>query len=194
MNNKQRSIGKQIRQIRKLKKLTIEELASRTGFTSSFISQFERDLTTASIASLQKIAAELDIDISSLFNQNEEKTLEYEKNPVLIKKSGREKIIHSAPLNTIDYLLNKQGQTEVVYSEVEIGGSSREAYLHNSNEKIVIVLRGEMSIKIEQQEYILYEGDSLTFSSTSYHEWKNIGNCTLELIWIIAHPSSTWVN
>lgn len=194
MKKNQKSIGSQIRKIRKSKKITIEDIASRTGFTSSFISQFERDLTTASIASLQKITAELDINISSLFiiNEIEENKFEYKQEPELIRKSGREKIIHSAPLKTIDYFLNKQGKTEVIYSEVEVGGSSREAYLHNSNEKIVTVLQGQMRLIIDKKEYLLCKGDTITFSSQSFHEWENTGIEVLELIWIISHHSSNW--
>ena len=46
--------------------MTIPQLAAATGLTNGFISQLERDLTSASLSSLARIAAALDVRLGHL--------------------------------------------------------------------------------------------------------------------------------
>ena len=51
-------LGTNIREYRKNKKLTIKELAERTGLSIGYISQVEREEAEPSLSSLRKIARE----------------------------------------------------------------------------------------------------------------------------------------
>ena len=62
-----RVIGSNIRQIRKDKKLTLKQLARRTGLSVSLLSQIERSETAPTISSLYKISVGLQTRVSSLF-------------------------------------------------------------------------------------------------------------------------------
>ena len=52
-------LGDKIREVRKRADFTLNQLASASGLTASYISQVERNLTEPSISSLRKIAAAL---------------------------------------------------------------------------------------------------------------------------------------
>ncbi len=188
MQQNNQSIGEQIRSIRKAKGITINELSRITGFTASFISQFERDITKGSIASIQKIASALDINVSSLFHgfENENQTLQ---SVSIIRKENRRELTYPDG-KSIDYLLTgMEGNLEVIYSVVEPGGGSGDPYSHESEQECVVILKGQMEISVDQSTFILNQGDTINFSSRLPHAWRNIGNDSLEVIWIITPPS-----
>lgn len=60
-------IGESIRGLRKDKELTLKQMSRRTGLSVSLLSQIERAESSASLSSLYKIAAALDVRIQDLF-------------------------------------------------------------------------------------------------------------------------------
>lgn len=60
-------LGKQIRKLRKEKKMTMKELAKNVDVTEQAISQYERGIRTPSQQIVKKIALALDVDIDSLY-------------------------------------------------------------------------------------------------------------------------------
>ncbi|MER2089693.1 helix-turn-helix domain-containing protein [Sporosarcina sp. JAI121] len=182
------SIGEQIRSIRQAKGITINYISKKTGFTSSFISQLERGLTKGSISSIQKIANELDIKISSLFYNIEEE--DHKAPSISITRKDNRRTINYPDEKTIDYLLSeRKGNLEVFYTEIKQGGESGEYYSHDSEKECIIVLKGQMEISVDESKYVLNAGDTINFCSQSPHAWKNAGEDTLEVIWIITHPN-----
>ncbi|SDJ16228.1 cupin domain-containing protein [Alteribacillus bidgolensis] len=187
--NETNTVGEKLRTIRLSKGVTLNMIASQTGLTSSFISQFERGLTTASIASMQKIVQVLDIPLASLFDKEmvEDDTAD---NVSIVRKDNRRQLSFPKPALTNDYLLtNLDGKLQVIYSTIEPGGKSGEPYSHNSDEECIIILSGVMEITINNKTYELHEGDTIKFTSRSPHDWKNTGENTLEALWIITPPS-----
>ncbi len=57
------SLGAKIREVRQKAKLTLNDLASKTGLTASYISQVERGLIDPSISSLRRISAVLEVPL-----------------------------------------------------------------------------------------------------------------------------------
>lgn len=184
------NIGVKLRELRTAKGKTINQIAKETGLTSSFISQFERGLTTASIASIQRITKALNENLSSLFTDDDPQVIDQNQKPVVMRKSQRRILTYPSPENTVDYLLTGLGgRFEVIYSKVEPGGGSGEPYTHDSDEECIIIIRGIMEVIIGELKYVLEEGDSVTFCSRIPHGWKNAGSDSLEVIWVIAPPT-----
>ena len=68
----QLELGARIRSVRQARRLTLRDVSERAGVTESFLSQVERDVTSPSIASLQRIARALDLSIAQLFAEEPE--------------------------------------------------------------------------------------------------------------------------
>lgn len=184
MNAKNLSIGEQIRIIRKEKKITIHEIAEKTGLTSSFISQFERNLTKGSVASIQKIAHALGINVSSLF-QGEENEKPPFQSASIVRYENRKKMTYPDG-KLIDYMLTSgEGHLQVLYCIVQPGGGSGTHYEHDGEEECVTILEGQMEISVDTNTYILNKGDTINFSSKLPHAWRNIGNDVMKVMWII---------
>src|SRR6202795_4591454 len=60
-------VGERLRAIRRLRRCTLRTVSERSGLSESFLSQVERGRSSASIASLRRIAEALGISIADLF-------------------------------------------------------------------------------------------------------------------------------
>ena len=63
------TLGEKIRLIREERRLTISELANRSGISVSYLSEIERDTVNPSIATLRRIAEELEVSIADLMGK-----------------------------------------------------------------------------------------------------------------------------
>lgn len=70
-------IGKKIRYYRTLRSLTQDELAERIGSTGSYIGRIERGEQNVKLATIEKIATALELNVFVLFNQDVEPLQEY---------------------------------------------------------------------------------------------------------------------
>jgi DNA-binding NtrC family response regulator len=61
------AIGRQIRDLRKGRGLTLRQLSRRTNLSVSLLSQIERAESSASVSSLFKVATALDVPLTDLF-------------------------------------------------------------------------------------------------------------------------------
>ena len=61
------TIGKNIRELRKARGLTLKQMSRRTKLSVSLLSQIERAESSASVSSLFKVATALDVKITDLF-------------------------------------------------------------------------------------------------------------------------------
>ncbi len=63
------SIGRNIRNLRKKRKLTLKQMARRTGLSVSLLSQIERAESSASVSSLFKVSGALSCRLKDLFGE-----------------------------------------------------------------------------------------------------------------------------
>jgi len=82
-------LGSRLRNLRRRQKMTLEKLAKRTGLTSSFLSQVERNVAFPSVKSLREIASGLNTKVSCFFEEEGTKSTEIS---CLLRKT-REKIL-----------------------------------------------------------------------------------------------------
>jgi DNA-binding NtrC family response regulator len=61
------TIGRNIRELRKTRGLTLKQMSRRTNLSVSLLSQIERAESSASVSSLFKVATALDVKITDLF-------------------------------------------------------------------------------------------------------------------------------
>ena len=93
-------IGQRIRNYRLQKKLSQEELAERCGLHPTYIGQVERGEKNATIESVSKISAGLEVSLSTLF-ENVESTGRPENN----YPSQAYNLVQSLPLSTQEKLI-----------------------------------------------------------------------------------------
>ncbi|MCX8996068.1 XRE family transcriptional regulator [Rhizobiaceae bacterium BDR2-2] len=180
-----RGIGQRIKTFRTTRRLTLRELGEMTGTTASFISQLERGLSGANTSTLMRIATALGIGISDLFEDGTVLTHQIVRKadrPALPPSEGyRKTLLSSRPIR----------EFEVYSGEFEPGGSTGEdAYVHGGTNEMFLVIRGEVELTLGTERFILREGDSVEYSTSTPHRTRNIGPERAEVLWIISPPTS----
>lgn len=189
-------LGASIRSLRVGKGLKIVDVAKATGLTSSLISQVERAIISPSIETLKKIAAALDTPLGYFFTNSVAP-----ENPVVNKSSEiisrpspvihpHERKMLSPGKGVTFYLLNPDmsGPIEFIYNIYEPGANTGiKQYTHPGSE-CGLILKGELLITIEDESYLLKEGDSITFDSQRPHSKSNTGTDPCLCVWANTPP------
>ena len=144
----------------------------------------ERGRSSASVATLQRLAAAVGIEISDLFaeeSQSEPRVLRHQERQLLEwGHLGRKALLTPKPFHSL----------EVVAAAFDPGGSTGdEPYTHGDSEELLVVLKGVVHLQLGTEVFELRAGDSIDYRSSSPHRLTNAGNGTAEVIWIISPPS-----
>lgn len=169
--------GAEIREIRKQKQLTLQSLAEKTGLSSSLLSQIERGLVDPTVGTFWKICSALDVPINHFFRINEG------QDPVI--RGNQRKVIQLRNTNVKYHVLTplQQGKIEFLLVEIEPGETLQPELVSHSGEECGFIIQGELKVLLDDQEYHLYEGDSMGFVSTKPHRYINPSNNVSISIW-----------
>lgn len=179
-------LGQRLKDLRLRRRLSLRQLADRTGTSASFISQLERGLTGASTASLNQISSALGVTVAALFEEpatpSPEGVLRRSQRPAIPTSHGCRKTLLSRRPAT---------EMEVYVGEFEIGGSTGpDLYTHGDAHEMLVVTRGVVEVSLGLSRHVLEEGDSIEYATSTPHRTENIGNGRAEVMWIIAPPTS----
>ena len=177
-------LGGRIRSLRLARRATLRELAAQAAVTESFLSQVERGVASPSIASVQRIARALDTSIAELFAADE-------RAGTVVRVGDRRKIVYQG-LGAVDEFLTRgtDGRIQVIYSTIQPGGGTGdEAYTHDSDEEVVVVLEGALDLWVGTEHFRLETGDAVTHSSRVPHRNTNPGPGVARVLFCITPPS-----
>ncbi len=177
-------LGPRIRGLRLVRGMTLRELATEAGVTESFLSQVERGVASPSIASVRRIARGLGHSIADLFEEDE-------TSGRLVRAAERRRVAYPG-LGAYDEFLTRaeNGRIQVILSTIEPGGGTgEEAYTHDSDEEVVIVLAGALELWVGTEHYLLGEGDAITHPSRVPHRNTNPGSDVARVLFCITPPS-----
>jgi transcriptional regulator with XRE-family HTH domain len=177
-------LGARIRSRRLARHETLRQLAAQAAVTESFLSQVERGVASPSIASVQRIARALDTSIAELFASDE-------RAGTLVRVGDRRKVVYQG-LGAVDEFLTRgtDGRLQVIYSTIQPGGGTGdEAYTHDSDEEVVVVLEGSLDLWVGSEHYRLETGDAVTHPSRVPHRNTNPGPGIARVLFCITPPS-----
>ena len=177
-------VGERLRAIRLLRRRTLKEVAEAAGVSESFVSQLERGRTNASVASLQRIATALGIEVSDLFASNglpRPRVLRREaREPIVWGHLGRKSLLTPKPFHAL----------EVIAAEFDPGGSTGdEPYTHGDSEELLVVVEGDVHLQLGTELHELAAGDSVHYQSSTPHRVSNLGDEAAEVMFVISPPS-----
>jgi transcriptional regulator with XRE-family HTH domain len=177
-------LGERLRAIRLLRRQTLRDVAGAAGVSESFVSQLERGRSSASVATLQRLAAALRIEISDLF------ATETPAQPRVLHRGDR-RLLEWGHLGHKALLTPKPFHSlEVVAAQFEPGGSTGdEPYTHGDSEELLLVLAGRIQLQLDAQLFDLATGDSVNYRSSTPHRVSNRGDAPAEVLFVISPPS-----
>jgi transcriptional regulator with XRE-family HTH domain len=181
----ERQVGEQIRELRLIKRLTLQQLADLVGVSVGYLSQIERNRSRLPIGTLRKICDVLGVHISWFFPSTPEGPPE--ERGVIVRRKNRRRLSFTG-LGINEQLLspNLSGPLELLMSTIEPGADSGD-YSHSGSEAGIVV-RGTMELWVSGRYFLLEEGDSFSFSSTEPHRCRNPGEIPAQVVWVITPP------
>nr|WP_281381600.1 XRE family transcriptional regulator [Conexibacter arvalis] len=172
-----------MRTIRTRRRLTLRDVAERSGLSESFVSQLERGRANASIASLQKLTDALGTTLADLFmpgrGPGTRVLREHERPHLGYGILGRKYLLTPTPLEHL----------EVFIGRFDEGGSTGEPVAHGDSDELFLVMRGRFRLEVGSEVFVLETGDSVNYRSSSPHRAENIGQGRGDVMWVISPPS-----
>lgn len=179
-------LGKVIRERRGEGRLTLRDLARKTGFSPSYLSQIERGVITPSVSALRKIADAFGVTVGTLFDQAERPGTTQRK---VVRRHERRIITY--PGSKIENQLlapDLRRKMEPFWVRARPGIKSP-VYVHDG-EEFAFVLKGTMTIWAGDERFVLKTGDAIYLESSVPHRWENSGRGDAVVLWVTTPP--TW--
>jgi len=175
-------IGSRMKDLRIQQKITLKDVAKKTGLTTSFLSQLERDLTSSSVSSLEKIAHALNTKIGYFFEREEKKELIFIKKGIGKQVLDKEKGISCEVLAAGILNIKMQPQVFTLGKDSEL----TKELMYPEGEKFGMVLKGKLELLYDSEKLALEEGDSIYCAYTQKPKRMiNIGETEAKFLWII---------
>jgi transcriptional regulator with XRE-family HTH domain len=166
-------IGKKIHHIRLQNRLTLQEIAQRTGFTKGYLSLIEQGKKSPPIATLSKISRAFGIDIGAFFEQKKP-----ENSILLVKKGEREVVVRDGTIFGYRYEsiapMKKQKKMEPFIITLPSKSKEEDRFDHEG-EELFYVLEGKINFFYGDRKYLLNEGDCIYFDSGIPHRGEGVG-------------------
>jgi len=175
---KQLQVSKQVRRLRAAQGLSVRTLASRAGFSPSFISQVENGQVSPSIASLERIATALGVTLAGFF------VTQRTDAAVVVRAGERQELASSWSQAHIESLgpMSGASRLEAVMITIVPGGRSGKHPSGHPGEEFALVFDGDVSLTLGTDVHILHQGDTASFSSETPHLWENSSTHTARIV------------
>jgi transcriptional regulator with XRE-family HTH domain len=185
-------LGRRIRTLRLERKLTLQAVAGTARVSQSLISQVERGLASPSINTLRRIAGALDVPIAGLFlgGDMSEDESDVTGRRLVVRRHER-KGLH-VPRSKVVYELltpDLNRKIEFIWIEYEPGAITHAEPMSHPGEENAVCLEGSVVVTIDRQEFVLTEGDSISFDSGRPHQVENRSNRRAVLVSAITPPA-----
>jgi len=178
------AVGAQVRELRKVKGMTLQQVADASEISVGYLSLIERNQTKLPIGVLRKISEALGVHMSWFFHADSSPSHERE----IVVRSGNRRRLTFTGLGIEEELLspNLSGPLEMLMSTIQPGADSGD-YSHDGVDA-GLVLSGSLDLWIGGRHFRLEEGDSFTFNSTEIHRCANPGTVPTKVVWVVTPP------
>lgn len=174
-------LGKRLRALRHEQGLTLADLGERVGLSTSYLSQIERGITTPSLSKLTTIASTLDVGVAHFFEADT-------SSPRVVKANQGKRIYDTS--DTIVELMSAAPTDKRIqpYRVTCQPGTSREQPRIHSGEGFYFVLKGQLTVTVGEETFVLNAGDSIHYQALRSHSWRNDNEEECIAIWAVSPP------
>ncbi len=174
-------LGGRVKEFRRGRGLTLEELAELSGVSRAMISKLERGEKNPTLVVAAKLAEGLGVTLSQLAGMEE-------RREVVVVPRERRMVMRDPETGFERQLLspNFVGRgVEFIRNEIPEGSTSGEFPPHRRGvEEHIVVERGSLRATLGGEEYLLEEGDAVYFEADVPHRFDNAGEgeCSYYLV------------
>ncbi|MEL6265773.1 MAG: XRE family transcriptional regulator [Pseudomonadota bacterium] len=180
-------LGPKLRRYRRLRELTLSELATRAGCSESMLSKIETQRVNPSLTLLRRLAAALDLNVATLFDEAGagEVVSRCGQRPRLdddALRSGDGVILERLVAHDAATML--QGNIHIV-----LPGGASDGLIAHVGEEMGYLLEGRLELVVDGKTWVLEPGDSFHFRSELPHGYRNPGDSVARVLWVNTPPT-----
>ncbi len=182
-------LGERLRHRRRVRDMSLKELAELSGISIGLLSQIERGLSSPSLRVLASIADALNVGLGNLFDESLSSELP-QKDKIVVHAAERKKLGFWRTGISKELLTPSTGRSglEIFMVMLEPGGTTGGQQYSHDGEEGGLVLEGRIVIEVDGKEHRLEAGDSFRFDSARQHSFRTLGNAPARVLWVNAHP------
>lgn len=177
-------LGTRLRRRRKVRGLSLKEVASRAEVSIGLVSQVERGLTMPSVRSLGAICSALEMPVGWLFD-----TVDAADADDLVVRRHQRRVLDLGAKGMVKELMTPDSCTGIQMMRLVIrpGGSTGDVpYNHPSGAKCGTVLSGQLMLEVDGDIRRLAAGDSFAFAATRMIRFWCEDSETAEVLWVVS--------
>lgn len=163
------AIGPKVRQLRRQKNLSLQQLAERSGVSAAAIHKLERNGMVPTITTLMKLASALNRPVSFFVDEQDP------DHAVVVRAAERKAVYTSKDGLALESVSGPYGRFFMAgaVAIVEPKADSGPKPMEHPGEELVYVLSGSLCFEIDGEEHVLRRGDTLHFRTDRPHRWWN---------------------
>ncbi len=180
-------LGKNLKHLRKVRKMTLNALSEKSGVQIATLSRMENDSMTGTLDSHANICKALGISLADFYRE-----IESAHKIVSVHGRGEESRSLIRPRKAaVEMLTTSLADKKMMPLLVKIrrGGASSREKNKVGTEKFIYVLEGKIRAKIGNDEYGLSKSDSIYFDASLPHVFYNNGKGETRLIAVVSPPT-----
>lgn len=180
------AVGKRLRQLRQRVGRSLQEVSAATGLSIGLISQIERGLSSPSVKMLCALGDTLGVGLAWFFEETPEDSSAEHK--YIVRRELRAHLSMSQGGVQKDLLSpDATRPLQLFFIRVEPGGTTGEGLYAHSGESNGFVLSGQLLLRIEEERFMLRDGDSFLISANVQRWFSNPDmSRPTTLVWAVA--------
>lgn len=184
MDHLNKLLAQNLKRLRDDQKLSLDKVAKLTGVSKSMLGQIERGEANPTISTVWKIANGMKVSFTALINKPQRETEIIRKNDIEPLTEGNGKYI------AYPYFPYEDGRRFEMYRiDIERGGYLNADPHPDGTYEFITVFEGELTVRFDDEEHTLYEGEAIKFRADCNHFYHNSGEKKLQLSMVLYYQT-----
>ncbi|MGM9923519.1 MAG: helix-turn-helix domain-containing protein [Bacillus sp. (in: firmicutes)] len=178
----QQIIANNLAEIRKSRALSLNQVAEMTGVSKAMIAQIEKGKSNPTVTTLWKIANGLQVSFSVFMKEGDGPkvtTITVDELESIIDEDGNYLVYSIFPYHP-------EKKFEIYAIDLKPG------FRHNAErhlgEEYILLKSGELTLKVNNEEYVLKTGEALSFAADVDHSYINATEDMVSFYNVIYYP------
>jgi len=181
------NIGSKLKELRKAKKLTLQDVAGETGFSAALISQIENNNISPPIATLSRLAKFYDVKMGHFFSEGEEECrfeiVRANERTVIPRVISQDGTSHGYFYESLSRN-KKNKKMDPFFLTLNDIATNTGTYNHEG-EEFLFIMKGSAELLLDDQRITLNEGDAAYFDSTLKHRLLSSGSGEVKVMAVV---------
>lgn len=178
----QETIANNLAKLRKSRGLSLDQVAELTGVSKAMIAQIEKGKSNPTVTTLWKIANGLQVSFSVFMKEEEGPVvtkIQIDDLMPMIDEDGNYLVYSIFPYHP-------EKKFEIYSVDLKAG------YTHRADqhlgEEYVMMKKGTLTLKVQNESYVLHEGEAISFQANVEHSYANETTENITFYNIIYYP------